>query len=80
MMSARYGGPNCNDKQRYVKLLKEMEAIETGHRTASFVCVMALVAPDGEQRLFKGVCQGRILENPSEKEGSVMIQYFFLKS
>ena len=67
VMSARYGGPNCDDKQRYVKLLKEMEAIDNRHRTASFVCVMALAAPDGEHRLFKGICQGRILKETPRK-------------
>ena len=69
VMSARYGGPNCNDRQRFVKLLEEMKEIETGHRTASFVCVMALVAPDGEQRLFRGVCEGRILDEPRGTRG-----------
>jgi len=64
VMSARYGGPNCNDRQRFLKLLEEMKEIDTGHRTASMVCVMALVAPDGEQRLFRGVCEGRILDEP----------------
>ncbi|MGO8821086.1 MAG: non-canonical purine NTP pyrophosphatase, partial [Desulfomonilaceae bacterium] len=27
VMSARYGGPNCNDRQRFVKLLEEMKEI-----------------------------------------------------
>lgn len=64
VMSARYGGPNCNDRQRFEKLLEEMKEIDNNHRTASFVCVMALVAPDGEQELFRGVCEGRILDEP----------------
>ena len=79
VMSARYGGPNCDDKQRYVKLLKEMEAIDNRHRTASFVCVMALAAPDGEHRLFKGICQGRILNEPLGKGGFGYDPIFFFE-
>ncbi len=64
VLSARYGGPNCNDKQRYVLLLEEMKGIKVPFRSARVVCVLALVMPDGEQRLFRGVCEGTILEAP----------------
>ncbi len=64
VMSARYGGPDCDDNQRYLKLLDEMKEVREPFRTARFICVVALALPDGRYRLFKGVCEGRILTEP----------------
>lgn len=64
VLSARYSGPDSDDRHRYLKVLDEMTNIEDPFRTARFVCVLALVPPNGEEKLFHGVCEGRILKEP----------------
>ncbi len=64
VMSARYAGPNSDDRLRYIRVLDEMKEIEDPLRTARFVCVLALVFPGGEEKLFRGVCEGLILREP----------------
>lgn len=64
VLSARYSGPYSDDRYRYLKVLDEMTNIEDPFRTARFVCVLALVSPNGEEKLFQGVCEGKILKEP----------------
>ncbi|MGC8605809.1 MAG: XTP/dITP diphosphatase [Desulfomonilaceae bacterium] len=77
ILSARYGGPNLDDKKRYGQLLEEMKGISAPFRTARFVCVVALASPDGEHKLFKGVCDGRILNTPRGEGGFGYDPVFF---
>ena len=66
--SARYAGNNANenanentnDEDNRKKLLKEMEEFPESQRQASFVCVLALVWPDGRQVVTSGECHGVI--------------------
>ena len=61
--SARYGGPT--DRDRYLKLLGELEPVPEGQRTARFVCVCA--AACGEQvESARGTVEGRITYAPGE--------------
>ena len=47
--SARYGGPDCiSDSDRINYLLKKLENVPEGKRTAKFVSVITLVTPDGK--------------------------------
>ena len=68
--SARYGGEGCkNDRERYLYLLKNMENIPDGERTARFVCVIAAVWPDGRNICARGTCEGMILRQPGRDNG-----------
>ncbi len=63
--SARYGNdPSLDDKGRYELLLKNMEHIPQGDRTARFVCVITLVYPDGKSLQVRGEAVGEILRGP----------------
>jgi XTP/dITP diphosphohydrolase len=42
IISARYGGGNLNDSEKYIKLLGEMRGVPEKERGARFRCVMAL--------------------------------------
>ncbi len=64
VLSARYAGDDSSDESKYRRILKEMRDVPEGKRTARFVCVLALVHPDGEERIFRGVCEGRITREP----------------
>jgi XTP/dITP diphosphohydrolase len=67
--SARYGGPDLDDAGRVALLLRELAGVPTTDRGARFVCVLALVTPDGDARTARGVCEGRILEAPRGEGG-----------
>ena len=56
--SKRFGGPT--DADRNAKLLKLLDGVPANQRTARFVCVAALVWPDGHHELLRGTCEGHI--------------------
>ncbi|MFN8216217.1 MAG: RdgB/HAM1 family non-canonical purine NTP pyrophosphatase [Solirubrobacterales bacterium] len=64
--SARYAGADADDDANLDKLLREVDAAG-GRRRAAYVCVLALVEPDGAERLFEARCEGRLLR---ERRGS----------
>jgi len=70
--SARYAGEHATDAQKCLRILDEMRHVPDGQRNARFVCVLALVVPDGEENLFLGVCEGRITK---ELRGSAGFGY-----
>src|SRR5262249_11936266 len=57
--SARYGGPDLDDAGRVALLLQELAGARV--RSARFVCVAALSAPDGAIEIARGECAGEIL-------------------
>ncbi len=65
VLSARYGGPGLSDADRVQKLLRELTSVAAPHRTARFVCSLALV--DGTGRLvaaLEDTCEGSIATAP----------------
>ena len=67
--SARYGGPGLDDAGRVALLLRELAGVPELERKARFVCVVALVTPEGDTLLARGHCPGRILEAPRGRAG-----------
>jgi XTP/dITP diphosphohydrolase len=66
--SARYAGPGCTDLQNTELILKKMEGVPAGKRSARFRCVLA-VARDGKTiATFDGTVEGR-LTNAISGEG-----------
>lgn len=58
--SARFAGPGAKDGANTEKLLRALEIIPDGSRSARFVCVLALLSSDGVEKTFEGECRGRI--------------------
>jgi XTP/dITP diphosphohydrolase len=58
--SARYGTPELDDTGRRRLLLANINALGAVDRSARFVCVIAIVTPDGRELLSEGVCEGQI--------------------
>lgn len=56
--SARYSGPAATDARNREKLLRELLDTPDAGRTARFVCVIAVVAPDGRSQTFAGTLEG----------------------
>lgn len=67
--SARYGGPGLDDAGRNATLLAALRGVPAGARGARFVCVVALATPEGDVRLARGECRGRILDAPRGTAG-----------
>jgi len=77
--SARYAGEGASDQENLGKLLDDMESVPVDERTAHFVCVLALVEPNGAEKLFEGTCSGRILCNAVGANGFGYDPVFFFE-
>lgn len=62
--SARYGGPGLDDAGRVAQLLDVLRDVSDERRTARFRCVIALITPDGRERIVEGAVEGRIARAP----------------
>lgn len=63
--SARYGGAGLDDRARVELLLRELEGVPNGRRTARFRAVVVIAAPDGSVlQTFEGVAEGSIAREP----------------
>jgi len=61
IFSARWAGIHSNDKANVEKVLDELNRVPDGKRGAHFICVAALVMPDGREEVTEGVFHGTIL-------------------
>ena len=63
--SARYGpGHEAPASARNEYLLKKMETVPDGERTARFVCCICCTFPNGDVIRSRGECEGYILHEP----------------
>jgi XTP/dITP diphosphohydrolase len=75
--SARFGGTGLDDRGRVRHLLRQIEHVPDAQRTARFVCVIALVSPDGRETIVTGACDGRLTREPCGSEGFGYDPIFF---
>lgn len=73
--SARYAGENASDKDRYEKLLKEMQNID--NRKAAFECVISIAVPTGPALTYEGRCEGSIANKAAGDNGFGYDPIFF---
>ena len=67
--SARYAGPSQDAAANCAKLLAALREVPGPERGAAFRCVVALVTPEGGERLFEGTVRGRIVEAARGESG-----------
>ncbi len=65
--SARYAGPQCDDHANNLKVIEELSGVPD--RRAAFICVLALVMPDGTEVITDGRCEGLIIDEERGNEG-----------
>ena len=58
--SARFAGENAGYPEKFAKLYGLLAPWPPEDWLASFICVMALVRPDGRESIVRGECRGRI--------------------
>ena len=69
IFSARYAGPEKDDRANYEKILRELEGVPEEKRTARFYCAIALVGPNMKPITVSGTCEGVIALEPSGENG-----------
>jgi len=67
--SARYGTPDLDDRGRRLLLLANVNALGNVNRQARFVCVIAVVLPDGREFYTQGMCEGQIADHEAGEGG-----------
>ena len=65
--SARYAGEDATDADRNRKLLSELEGVN--NRSAHFTCAIAYIDEAGKERVFEGICPGKIGFAPKGADG-----------
>ena len=66
--SARYGGLEKNE-DRIALVLKKLEGVHAGKRTARFMCAIAFVDEEGNEVLAEGSVEGYITHTPCGSNG-----------
>lgn len=64
VQSARWAGEGAGDAQLVAKLLRQLTEVPDDRRTARFVCVLSLCAPEGEVGRWEGRAEGVITREP----------------
>lgn len=80
IFSARYSGPDGNDRRNNEKLLEAMQGVPPGDRGARFRCVMAFLehAEDPSPIITEGSWEGRVAESESGTRGFGYDSVFYL--
>jgi XTP/dITP diphosphohydrolase len=76
--SARYGGANLSQRDRYLLLLDELRAHPRHQWTARFRCVVALALPNGELHTVEDTLEGVITDQPAGEHGFGYDPIFYL--
>ena len=69
IFSARWAGKHGDDKVNLEKVLDELKDVPDSQRGAHFICVAALVMPDGREQLAQGRFEGKTLRAPVGNQG-----------
>lgn len=62
--SAYYAGPQGDAAANLRKLVEVMQDVPEARRRARFYCVLVALGPGGEEKVFEGACEGRLLREP----------------
>jgi XTP/dITP diphosphohydrolase len=69
IFSARWGGPERDDRGNFELLLWQMNDVPDSYRQAAFHCAAALVFPNGQELVTHGVWKGTLMREPAGVEG-----------
>ncbi|TDO83398.1 XTP/dITP diphosphohydrolase [Halanaerobium saccharolyticum] len=77
--SARFGGADLNDQEKYLKVLELLKGQPEAKRKAAFISVIALVDPFRNIEItVKGKCEGIIAKEPAGENGFGYDPIFYL--
>jgi XTP/dITP diphosphohydrolase len=75
--SARYAGPEADDKANNQKLLRELAGVPPPNRTAHYACVIALAQHGKILTVVEGKAGGMIQDEPKGRGGFGYDPYFY---
>ncbi|MSR74501.1 MAG: RdgB/HAM1 family non-canonical purine NTP pyrophosphatase [Planctomycetes bacterium] len=78
VISARWSGPAATDASNNAKLLRSLDGVPEGKRTAAYHAVIVLALPGRVLLTAEGRCRGEILRNPQGNTGFGYDPLFFL--
>lgn len=67
--AARYSGPGATYASNVAKLLRELQGVPAGRRTARFRTVCVAAWPDGRELHAEGLLEGAITDAPRGEQG-----------
>lgn len=76
--SARYAGPGATDRDRYQKVLAELQQYPERPRSARFWCVVAIASPDDEIFTAEASVEGEIIAEARGEHGFGYDPIFYL--
>jgi XTP/dITP diphosphohydrolase len=76
VISSRWAGTDGDDAANNAKLVRLLADVPDEERSARFVAVAALVAPDGDAQTVRGVMEGRVRDHPTGDGGFGYDPYF----
>ena len=76
--SARYAGPGATDRDRYQKVLAELQQYPERPRSARFWCVVAIASPDDEIFTAEASVEGEIIAAARGEHGFGYDPIFYL--
>lgn len=76
--SSRFAGEGASDSDKNNKLLSLLKDVPFEKRKARFVCVIAVILPDGSDFTVKGICDGYIGFEPVGENGFGYDPLFFM--
>ena len=79
VLSARYVGENATQVEKLTYLLEELKDVPKDKRTASFVCFLTVIMPDGKIITAEGVTYGSIAEKIGTLGGLTFCPIFIPK-
>lgn len=78
LYSARYAGMAVNYEDNNAKLLAALKDIPEKKRNARFICTVAVVSPQGVEKVLEGICEGSITATQAGRKGFGYDPLFFL--
>jgi XTP/dITP diphosphohydrolase len=69
VLSARWAGRQGDDQANLQLLLAQLADVPAQRRTAAFHCAVAVVLPDGTQRVVEGTIEGTLVDQPRGANG-----------
>lgn len=79
LFSKRFEGEDTPFEHKMAKILERMDGLTNGHRSARFVCAVALAHPYEPTQVFEDTCEGSIAYKPMGTNGFGYDPIFFLK-
>ncbi len=78
IMSARYMGKDTSYHEKNGDLIRRLEGVPDEKRTARFVCAMAVIFPDGREKVVRQTMEGRIGYEEAGENGFGYDPIFYL--